>query len=236
MKIIISLLLILFCLNVNAQKKVLLDTIYYYKGIKQVDKSDEWNSKLHLQSSKDKSITTLNETAYNSDRQITRTKITKIDSTRSSAQIISEKYYLEADCKTVSTVFMEGKDSVNASEKCLSLDGKVLSADKPCLLRSGAFDERKLQLWVADRGSELARDIEGKVIYYVTFKVSPDRSVSMISVTTNEGSSRYPSIAKKLAAIISSIPKELLSQQLDTINGKEISKTIRMPIMLVKND
>lgn len=235
MKTIISLLTFSMSVCLSGQNTLSKDAVTYFKNGQQVSENQEWDIKNNTRISENKAEKIIDITSYNPNGQIVKKSSHKEDKTKKINSLTSEEYYIDAGCKTVTFVSSDGKNINEVSIKCLSMDDKVISKDQPCSRKKAVFDEKRLLNWLAGKSSILSSEVSSNITYHITFEVTPQKEVSVISIESkNKGA--YPSVEKKLANIISAVPKELLANTLDTIEGKEVKTVMNIPVIIQNRD
>lgn len=229
LKIIIFILL-LFSIKLTGQEAKIS---YFNKNQEKVNENQDWDYKIIQNSFKKNNSDFIEIQAFNKMNVLIKIQNFEENIQNKYFKIYEEIIYPDHNCKTISETVSQN-DIKKTTEKCLSLNGKVLFSEKKCIEDSkNISQDRDFLNWLNEHVKDIFNEEEAKLKYVVVFVVKPNYEI-MVSRINNKSINNENLVLnileKKVIKLIEKIPQKYFEGKLKKIAGEIAETEYNLPI------
>lgn len=203
--------------------------VKYFKDTQEVTEKDDWNQKIEMETATKGEYNFQNIIKWDKEGRKTVEYQAKKLKDKEQGQVSETEYNYKYGYKEVTTTTVDN-GSQTPKQKCLSLEDKVIYADKPCT-EDATLDAQQLRQWVAQNADVSLLESSIRSSFIVRF--SPDGTSRVEEVDgkkVSEMGSSFTEFEKDLIKKISNMPPNIYRGKLRKALGKEIDTLFRIPV------
>ena len=233
---ITTIALIFLGINLFGQE---INTSYLMKNGEKVDENQNWDFKIVSMFSKKKNIDLLKIQTFDENEVLMKTQIIENDAKKNYQKNTEEIIYQEYNCKTLSESLLQNEE-FTTTEKCVSLEGKLIFADKKCEESAKNINSgNKLSSWLGDGIKNIFEDLDQRIHYKVIFVVKPNYQITINEINnkpTNIENPQLNSYEIAVIKLIEKIPRSYFEGNLKKIAGKDAETIFQLPIVWMRSN